>query len=136
MVTSESPILTDVSERFGCSVQEIWRAVLIRVAEGSEKGSDGRASFRRSARAYSPVLSFFSASETASRAAYARFGVVGVRFLSCRKVYASGGDIVDGAAVQVGKRTGVVWWTFFTGIPDSIFFDDRQSSTYVCKRVT
>ena len=62
----------------------------MRVAEGSEKGSDGRASLRRSARAYSPVLSVFSESEMASKAAYALPGVVGVRFRSCRKVYASG----------------------------------------------
>ena len=62
----------------------------MRVAEGSAKASDGRASLRRSARAYSPVLSVFLESEMASRAAYALPGVVGVRFLSCRKVYASG----------------------------------------------
>ena len=90
LVTREPPILIDVSERFGCRVREIWSAVLMRVAEGSEKGSVGRASFRRSARAYSPVLSVFSESEMASRAAYALLGVVGVRFHFCRKVYASG----------------------------------------------
>ena len=68
-VTREPPTLIEESERFGCRVRDIWSAVLMRVAEGSENGSDGRASLRRSARAYSPVLSVFSVSEMASKAA-------------------------------------------------------------------